>query len=180
MEHMLRLSRSSGAIGLVLATALVVAACQGGAAGSPATSTPTAAPGASGQTPSAVSPSSGGVAVPSPIDSGPPLAVIGTENFYADLLVQIGGPRVSATSFLNDSNADPHEFESSPQDAALVADASLVIVNGLGYDDFMQKLLGASTKPDRLVVDVQELLGLPPPFDSDHGVVGAVSDRNRR
>jgi len=108
-----------------------------------------------------VSPSSGGVAVPSPIDSGPPLAVIGTENFYADLLVQIGGPRVSATSFLNDPNADPHEFESSPQDAALVADASLVIVNGLGYDDFMQKLLGASTKPDRVVIDVQELLGVP-------------------
>jgi zinc/manganese transport system substrate-binding protein len=108
-----------------------------------------------------VPPSSGGVAVPSPVDSGPPLAVIGTENFYADLLVQIGGPRVNATSFLKDPNADPHEFESSPQDAALVADASLVVVNGLGYDDFMQKLLGASTKPDRMVIDVQQLLGLP-------------------
>ena len=58
------------------------------------------------------------------------------------------GTRVRATSFLNDPNADPHAFESSPQDAALVADANLVIVNGLGYDDFMQKL-GASTKPDR-------------------------------
>jgi len=95
-----------------------------------------------------------------PVDSGPPLAVIGTENFYADLLGQIGGPRVRATSFLNDPNADPHAFESSPQDAALVADANLVIVNGLGYDDFMQKLLGASTKPNRVVIDVQQLLGL--------------------
>jgi zinc/manganese transport system substrate-binding protein len=101
---------------------------------------------------------SGGV---TPVDSGPPLAVIGTENFYADLLGQIGGSRVRATSFLNDPNADPHAFESSPEDAALVADANLVIVNGLGYDDFMQKLIGASTNPDRVVINVQQLLGLP-------------------
>jgi len=59
-------------------------------------------------------------------------------------LTQIGGPRVTATSLLNDPNADPHAFESSPQDAALVADAELVIVNGLGYDAFMDKLLAAS------------------------------------
>ncbi len=87
--------------------------------------------------------------------------MIGTENFYADLLTQIGGSRVEATSFINDPNADPHEFESSPKNAVLVADAGLVIVNGLGYDDFMQKLLGASEQPDRVVIDVQTLLGLP-------------------
>ena len=42
-----------------------------------------------------------------------------------------------------------------------MADAKLVIVNGLGYDDFMQKLLGASPNPDRVVIDVETLLGLP-------------------
>ncbi len=69
----------------------------------------------------------------------------GTENFYADLLSPDRRRRAChATSILNDPNADPHEFESSPADAALAADAKLVIVNGLGYDDFMQKLLGAS------------------------------------
>ncbi len=36
-----------------------------------------------------------------------------------------------------------------------------MIVNGLGYDDFMQRLLGASAKPARVVIDVQQLLGLP-------------------
>jgi zinc/manganese transport system substrate-binding protein len=97
---------------------------------------------------------------PTPSAAGSVLVVIGTENFYADLLAQIGGSRVSATSFINDPNADPHAFESNPEDAALVADANLLIVNGLGYDDFMQRLLGASTKPDRVVIDVQQLLGL--------------------
>jgi zinc/manganese transport system substrate-binding protein len=95
-----------------------------------------------------------------PVISGPAIAVLGTENFYADLLAQIGGPRAKATSLLNDPNTDPHEFEASPKAAAMVADAQLVIVNGLGYDDFMEKLLGASTKPDRVVINVQEVLGL--------------------
>ena len=95
-----------------------------------------------------------------PVASGPPLAVMGTENFYADLLTQIGGSRVQATSLLNDPNADPHEFETSPQDAALVADARLVIVNGIGYDDFMQQLLGAAPDPTRVVINVQQLLGV--------------------
>jgi zinc/manganese transport system substrate-binding protein len=85
-------------------------------------------------------------------------AVLGAENFYADLLAQIGGTKVTVSSILNDPNADPHEYEANPRTAKLVADAKLVIVNGIGYDDFMDKLLGASTKPDRVVLNVQDIL----------------------
>src|SRR5437867_918588 len=99
-------------------------------------------------------------ASPSPSGSEAPIAVLGAENFYADLLTQIGGSRVTASSILNDPSADPHEYEASPAAAKLVADSKLVIVNGIGYDDFMQKLLGASTKPDRVVINVQDLLGV--------------------
>jgi zinc/manganese transport system substrate-binding protein len=94
------------------------------------------------------------------VNTGPAIPVLGTENFYADLLAQIGGPRVTASSILNDPTADPHEYEASPATAKLVADSKLVIVNGIGYDDFMQKLLGASTKPDRVVINVQQILGV--------------------
>jgi len=86
------------------------------------------------------------------------IAVLGAENFYADLLAQIGGTKVTVSSILNDPNADPHAFEASPQTAKLVADAKLVIVNGLGYDDFMDKLLGASSKADRVVLNVQNII----------------------
>ena len=75
---------------------------------------------------------------------------------------------VTATSLLNDPNADPHAFESSPQDAALVADARLVIVNGLGYDAFMDKLLGASPNANRTVINVQQLLGLADGVERAH------------
>jgi zinc/manganese transport system substrate-binding protein len=96
-----------------------------------------------------------------PVDSGPPLTVIGTENFYGDLLIQIGGPRVRSFSPISDPNADPHQFEANPSTAALVADADLIIENGLGYDDFMDKLIGASPRARRIVINVQQLLGYP-------------------
>jgi zinc/manganese transport system substrate-binding protein len=95
-----------------------------------------------------------------PSTSGAPIPVLGAENFYGDLLAQIGGTRVTASSILNDPTADPHEYEASPAAAKLVADSKIVIVNGIGYDDFMQKLLGASTKPDRVVVNVQDIVGV--------------------
>ena len=96
----------------------------------------------------------------SPSGSEAPIAVLGAENFYADLLAQIGGSRVTVSSILNDPSADPHEYEANPATAKLVADSKLVIVNGIGYDDFMDKLLGASTKPGRVVINVQDILGV--------------------
>ncbi|MHB8399637.1 MAG: metal ABC transporter solute-binding protein, Zn/Mn family [Candidatus Limnocylindrales bacterium] len=125
---------------LLSAASIVIAGAIGGCGGS-ATSP---ASGASGSTTT--------IAVP--------ITVLGTENFYADLLSQVGGDRVQATSLLNDPNADPHAYESSPQAAAAVADARLVIVNGIGYDAFMQQLLAASADTNRVVIDVQQLLGL--------------------
>ena len=102
----------------------------------------------------------GSIPSPSSPPSGAPIPVLGTENFYADLLAQIGGPRVTASSILNDPSADPHAYEASPAIAKLVADSKLVIVNGIGYDNFMEKLLGASTKADRVVINVQDILGV--------------------
>ena len=140
----LRPSPQSGGIRLLVSVlAFSVSACVG------ASTTPSSTPAAGAGSTASVTPAGSAT-----------LAVVGTENFYADLLTQIGGPRVTATSLLNDPNADPHAFESSPQDAALVADAELVIVNGLGYDAFMDKLLAASNRPDRVVINVQQLLGL--------------------
>jgi zinc/manganese transport system substrate-binding protein len=83
-----------------------------------------------------------------------PLPVVAAENFYGDLLAQIGGDRVHVTSILSNPNADPHEYESSVRDARAVAQARLVVLNGLGYDRWMQKLLAASPRRERQVVNV--------------------------
>ena len=95
-----------------------------------------------------------GASPPSARAASAPLPVVAAENFYGDLLAQIGGARVHVTSILSNPNADPHEYESSVRDATAVAQARLVVLNGLGFDSWMQKLLAASPRRERQVVNV--------------------------
>jgi zinc/manganese transport system substrate-binding protein len=84
--------------------------------------------------------------------------VVAAENFWGDIARQIGGARVSVTSIVSDPAADPHQYESDAHDAAAVADAHLVIVNGAGYDDFVGKLLSNTSDGGRVVLTVADVL----------------------
>ena len=95
-----------------------------------------------------------------PGNDGTILAVAG-ENFYGDLISELGGNLVSEISLLDDPNLDPHTYESSSDNARAVADASLVVYNGLGYDAFVEHLLAVSPRPGRQVLDAQTLLKVP-------------------
>ncbi len=78
--------------------------------------------------------------------------VVAAENFYGDVVRQLGGSHVSVTSIIADPNVDPHEYESNPQTAIQVSNAQLVIENGLGYDAWMDKLLAGSPNASRVVL----------------------------
>ena len=86
---------------------------------------------------------------------------IGVESQYADVLAQVGGPYVTVHAILNNPNTDPHSFEASPRVAREVAGASLVVMNGLGYDAWIQRIMAAAPNTHRQVIDVRALLGLP-------------------
>jgi zinc/manganese transport system substrate-binding protein len=88
-----------------------------------------------------------------------PVAVVAAENFYGDIAQQLGGNHVNVTSILSDPSADPHEYESDPNDARAVAGAQLVIENGVGYDSFMEKLMSASPSSSRTVVNAGTIVG---------------------
>jgi zinc/manganese transport system substrate-binding protein len=78
--------------------------------------------------------------------------VVAAENFYGDVIKQLGGDRVDVTSILSDPNVDPHEYTSNVQTAQSISKAQLVVENGLGYDDWMDKLLSASPDANRIVL----------------------------
>ncbi|MGO8861723.1 MAG: metal ABC transporter solute-binding protein, Zn/Mn family [Acidimicrobiales bacterium] len=94
--------------------------------------------------------------------------VVAGENEYGNVTAQIGGSYVSVYSVDSNPNTDPHTYEATPSVAHEVADAKLLIENGIGYDDFMTKLASASPNPARLVVNVQHLLGLPDDTANPH------------
>ena len=103
-----------------------------------------------------------------PASSPGVINAVGAENQYANVLAQIGGRYVHVSSILDNPNTDPHTFESSPGVASEVSDAQLVVQNGVGYDDFMTKIESASPNPDRKVIIVQHLLGLPDNTPNPH------------
>ena len=96
------------------------------------------------------------------------VVAVGAENQYADVIAQIGGIYVTASSIMSNPNTDPHAFELSPSAAEVVSTARLVVQNGLGYDGFMNKIEAASPSSTRKVVDVQTLLGLPDSTANPH------------
>ncbi|HVA88543.1 MAG TPA: zinc ABC transporter substrate-binding protein [Chloroflexota bacterium] len=91
--------------------------------------------------------------------AGTIIYVVASTNVYADVISQLGGGHVQVMGILSNPNADPHTYESSTTDAAAVARATLVVQNGLGYDDFMGKLEGTSPNRARVVIDVGAALG---------------------
>jgi zinc/manganese transport system substrate-binding protein len=78
--------------------------------------------------------------------------VVAAENFYGDIVQQLGGKHVAVTSVLSDPNVDPHEYESNVQNGIAVSKAQLVIANGGGYDGWMDKLLSAAPNSSRIVL----------------------------
>lgn len=85
--------------------------------------------------------------------------VVAGENFWGSIAAQLGGAKVNVQSVVTDPNADPHEYESSANDARAFAEAGLVILNGAGYDDWGKKLLDANPASGRHVLTVADLLG---------------------
>jgi zinc/manganese transport system substrate-binding protein len=103
------------------------------------------------------------VGQPAPATNGPcptaPIAVLAVENFYASLVQQLGGQCVSVTTILQDPDADPHEFEPTVDDVRAFQGAALVIENGLGYDDFADRIIGTMSRQPQ-VVRAGDVVGL--------------------
>jgi zinc/manganese transport system substrate-binding protein len=87
--------------------------------------------------------------------------VVAAENFWGDLASQLAGERASVSSIVVNPAADPHSYQPSTADARRVAGANVVILNGLGYDEWVSQLLRASPSSSRRVLNVGRMLQLP-------------------
>ena len=93
-----------------------------------------------------------------------PLPVVTSFSILADLVKVIGGSHVEVTSLVG-PNADAHVFDPTPADAKRLADAKLVVINGLGFEGWMDRLIkssgyrGSVTVASRGVKTIQEAAG---------------------
>ncbi|WP_433785824.1 metal ABC transporter solute-binding protein, Zn/Mn family [Actinomycetospora sp. CA-101289] len=109
-------ARPTAVLAVLVGALLLVAGCGGGA---PAPQTPPSDGAAPGRT----------------------LKVVATTNVWGAVASAVAGPGVEVRSIIQDPAADPHSYESTPADAAAIAGADLVVVNGGGYDEWVEQIL---------------------------------------
>jgi len=71
------------------------------------------------------------------------LKVVASFSIIADFAKNVGGDRVDITTLVG-PDGDAHVYEPKPADAAAVAAADVVLVNGLQFEGFLQRLVEAS------------------------------------
>jgi ABC-type Zn uptake system ZnuABC Zn-binding protein ZnuA len=71
------------------------------------------------------------------------LSVVATTTVFADIVRNVGGDRVTVSSIVP-AGAGPEDYEPKPDDARKLAGADLVVSNGVGLDDFLDKLIDAA------------------------------------
>jgi zinc/manganese transport system substrate-binding protein/manganese/iron transport system substrate-binding protein len=76
------------------------------------------------------------------------LRVVATTTVFADLVGQVGGSHVVVTSLVP-MGGEVHTFDPSPSDVVRVAEAQLVVMNGVGLDDWLADVVAdaGSTAP---------------------------------
>lgn len=79
----------------------------------------------------------------SPAFAADRLPVIASFSILGDMVARVGGDRVSITTLVG-PDADAHVYEPTPNDVKAVARAKLLVVNGLGFEGWMDRLAEAS------------------------------------
>jgi zinc/manganese transport system substrate-binding protein len=83
------------------------------------------------------------VAVALPARAAERLLVVASFPVLADIVARVGGDRVEVSSLVG-PGTQPHAWSPKPQDVRRLAGADLVVVNGLGLEGWLDRLVAAS------------------------------------
>ena len=96
--------------------------------------------------------------IASPLQAAERLNVVASFSILADFVRNIGSDRVNLTTLVG-ADSDVHVYTPAPGDAKRIADAKLVIVNGLGLEGWLPRLVQSSGAK---AIVVMASAGIPP------------------
>ena len=100
----------------------------------------------------------GGAGASPPADADA-VQVVATTTILADLVAQVGGEHVAVNSLVP-KGGEVHTFDPTPSDVRRLADADLVVRNGLGLDDWLADLVADAGTGAPLVALAEDLSGV--------------------
>ena len=71
------------------------------------------------------------------------ISVVATTNVYGQIARAIGGESVEVSEIITSAAQDPHSYEPTARDKLVISNATLVLANGGGYDQFMDSLVSS-------------------------------------
>ncbi|MET4042952.1 zinc ABC transporter substrate-binding protein [Bradyrhizobium sp. RT6a] len=81
--------------------------------------------------------------IASPLHAAEQLKVVASFSILADFVRNVGGDRINLTTLVG-ADSDVHVYAPAPSDAKRIADAKLVVVNGLGLEGWLPRLVQSS------------------------------------
>lgn len=84
------------------------------------------------------------------------LRVVASFSILADMARKVGAEHAEVTSLIGPGE-DAHAFEPAPADGGKLANADVIIVNGLGFEGWMDRLIAASGASAKVVVASQSI-----------------------
>ena len=78
-----------------------------------------------------------------PAFAAEPIEVVTTFSVLGDITQRVGGDRIKVHTLVG-PNADAHVYQPTPADAKAIAQARLVVVNGLGFEGWLERLIKSS------------------------------------
>jgi len=94
------------------------------------------------------------------------LNVVASFSILGDFVRNVGGDRVNVTTLVG-GNSDAHVYVPAPADAKKVAEAKLVVVNGLGFEGWLSRLLKSAGGKASVVTATSGIAPLKLGSDSD-------------
>ena len=86
------------------------------------------------------------------------ISLVASTNVWGDVASQVAGDAVSVTSIISDPDTDPHEYQADARTQLALSDATVVVENGGGYDDFVDTMLSAA-KSEATVINAVDVSG---------------------
>ena len=96
--------------------------------------------------------------------------VLATTSILADIVRNVAGDRAEVASLLP-IGADPHSYQLTPQDIAKISESDLIILNGAGYERFLEPVLEAQgAGEEEMIVEASAGSRLRGDAQGEHGI----------
>lgn len=75
------------------------------------------------------------------------IKIVASTNVWGSVANLVAGDLATVDAIIYNANQDPHSYELTARDQLLISEADIVIMNGGGYDDFIQTAIDSDPTP---------------------------------